>query len=327
MIYTKVETRHLYLETETSDPRDMYGKYLAKPIVKTWKEQFIDQDTKEQVEVERRELLMESGTFIGKDVLAKIQFFMQADGIESVTVSNQRREGSLRPNSALRSYVVQMVWGETPRKILLRAQDINQAIEIANDFSELHSTQPFGFTAVKEVQGFIITENLMRIDTNPIIHRYAKSGDGEAYRAMMHKLCSDIIPVNLDIDEEKEECIDRNRSWFQIQVEYGTYREDELEDASTATVINIKDIKKDTNITNSIVVNDQQFLVYADSAERAMAIVNRLISTLTEARKLQDKDTASRLYIALQKAAPFPVSHYVPYEFTLAYAKDGKIYM
>lgn len=325
MIYTKVETRHLYLETETSDPRDMYGKYLAKPIVKTWKEQFIDQDTKEQVEVERREILMESGTLISKDVLAKIQFFMQADGIESVTVSNQRREGSLRPNSALRSYVVQMVWGETPRKILLRAQDINQAIEIANDFSELHSTQPFGFTAVKEVQGFIITENLMRLDTNPIINRYAKSGDGDAYRAMMHKLCSDIIPVNLDIDEEKEECIDR--SWFQIQVEYGTYREDELEDASTATVINIKDIKKDTNTANSIVVNDQQFLVYADSAERAVAIATHLVKTLTDARFLQDKDTTSRLYIAMRKAAPFPVSHYVPYEFTLAYAKDRKIYM
>ena len=327
MIYSKVSTRLDYQETETSNPREMYGKYLAKPVVKNWKETFTDQDTKEETEIERHELLMPSGTLINDDALAKIQFFMQADGIESVTVSNQCREGSLSPSSCLRSYIVQMNWGETPRKILLRAQDIQQAIDIDTDFAELHSSQPFTFTAIKEVQGFIITENLMRIDTKPIINRYAHSGDGEAYRTMMRKLCSDIIPVSLDIDEEKEECIDRNRSWFQIHVEYGTYREDELEDISTASVLNIKDVKKDTDTSNSIVVNDQQFLVYADSAERAMAIVNRLISTLTEARKLQDKDTASRLYIALQKAAPFPVSHYVPYEFTLAYAKDGNIYM
>ena len=321
MIYSKVETRFDYQEIETSNPKEMYGKYLAKPVIKKFMDKFKDADTGEDVEIERCEMLFHSGKFIDGDLLAKIKFSMLADGIQSVTVSTQLRTGSLTPNSFIYPYIVQMNWGSSAVKLLLRAQNLQQAIDIATDFSELNTNHMFDFTSVKQLGGFIITENLMRIDENPIINRYASSDEPSARRDMLSKLCSDILPVNMDIDEEAEERMDKNRSWFQLQVEYGTYDINEIPDASTAKVINVKDAKKEC-ATGCIEVSSHQYIVYADSAMRAMEIVSRLVHILINADNLKEHTPERKLYIAMQKAMPIPVSHYVPYEFTLAYTKN-----
>lgn len=45
----------------TSDPKEMLGKYLPKHVLKTWKEDFIDEDTHEVVTIDRNEVIVESG--------------------------------------------------------------------------------------------------------------------------------------------------------------------------------------------------------------------------------------------------------------------------
>lgn len=57
-----VETRKNEIRYVTSDPSKMLNKYLAKRVIKTWEESFIDEDTGETVNIERNEVLFERGT-------------------------------------------------------------------------------------------------------------------------------------------------------------------------------------------------------------------------------------------------------------------------
>lgn len=86
-----IETRKTEIRYVTSDPKKMLNMYLAKRVLKTWEESFIDEDTGETVTVERNEILFDRGTLIDQDTLAKIRFSMEADGIKEVEVSNQNR--------------------------------------------------------------------------------------------------------------------------------------------------------------------------------------------------------------------------------------------
>lgn len=74
---------------ETSDPKVMYGKYLYEAAVKKWTEDFMDDDTKKIVSVERTEVIMERGTYIDQDVLQQLTFSIQANEIEKVKVCNE----------------------------------------------------------------------------------------------------------------------------------------------------------------------------------------------------------------------------------------------
>lgn len=75
-------------ETETSDLKEMLDKYIARPVIKRWKEDFIDEDTKEITTIERSEMLLPAGLLIDQELLAKINFAMQCGDIKSVIVSD-----------------------------------------------------------------------------------------------------------------------------------------------------------------------------------------------------------------------------------------------
>mgnify|MGYP000597140856 CR=1 FL=1 len=79
-----IETRKTEIRYVTSDPKKMLNMYLAKRVLKTWEESFIDEDTGETVTIERNEILFDRGTLIDQDTLAKIRFSMEADGIKEV---------------------------------------------------------------------------------------------------------------------------------------------------------------------------------------------------------------------------------------------------
>lgn len=76
-------------EIETRKPEEMLGKYLAKNVVKEWTEDFTDEETGEITSVERRELLFIAGTKIDQDVLVKLCFSMDTEGIDKVSVAEQ----------------------------------------------------------------------------------------------------------------------------------------------------------------------------------------------------------------------------------------------
>ncbi|MBQ1296551.1 MAG: hypothetical protein IIY21_21065, partial [Clostridiales bacterium] len=70
----------------TSDPKEMLGKYMLKHALKTWTEDFRDEDTGETVSIERNQIVVERG-YISQEKLAEIQFAIQAGDIADVEVS------------------------------------------------------------------------------------------------------------------------------------------------------------------------------------------------------------------------------------------------
>ncbi len=103
-----VEKRKIEIRYVTSDPSKMLNKYLAKRVIKTGEESFIDEDTGETVNIERNEVLFERGTLIDQAILAKIRFSMEADGIKEVEVSNQNRLAFELENNFLHPFISQV---------------------------------------------------------------------------------------------------------------------------------------------------------------------------------------------------------------------------
>ena len=135
--------------------------YLAKRVLKTWEESFIDEDTGETVTIERNEILFDRGTLIDQDTLAKIRFSMEADGIKEVEVSNQNRLAFENENSVLYPYIAQAQIGDKKHKFLLYATGLENTCSILKDYIELNYMFGFTLTMVKEFDSCVIlTDNL-----------------------------------------------------------------------------------------------------------------------------------------------------------------------
>ena len=119
---------------ETSDPKVMYGKYLYEAAVKKWTEDFMDDDTKKIVSVERTEVIMERGTYIDQDVLQQLTFSIQANEIEKVKVCNEviiKRETATK-----NAYEVAMTGscGGSARVWVGACHTPEEAVEIVSDW-------------------------------------------------------------------------------------------------------------------------------------------------------------------------------------------------
>lgn len=164
-----MDTRLNEIRFETSDPHEMLGMYLAKDVRKRWTEDFLDEDTGEVASIERKERLYLRGEHIDQDLLAKIRFSMEADGIETVCVSNQCRKAA--EYASFRTlYTAQAVVGDKKQRFLLFATSVSQATEILKDYIELNYASAFELTAVKK-------EDYQIVLTDPLKHAPA---DGDA---------------------------------------------------------------------------------------------------------------------------------------------------
>ena len=93
--------------TETNKPEEMLHKYLAERAVKTWTENFIDQDTGEKVPVERHEVIFDRGTYIDESLLPKIMFSIQSEELKTVKVC-ENKPLVKRDNMNVRRYIVKL---------------------------------------------------------------------------------------------------------------------------------------------------------------------------------------------------------------------------
>ena len=156
-----IETRKTEIRYVTSDPKKMLNMYLAKRVLKTWEESFIDEDTGETVTIERNEILFDRGTLIDQDTLAKIRFSMEADGIKEVEVSNQNRLAFENENKFLYPYLAQAQISDKKYKFLLYATGLENACLILKDYIELNYQFGFTLTMIKEFDSCVIlTDNL-----------------------------------------------------------------------------------------------------------------------------------------------------------------------
>ena len=156
-----IETRKTEKRYVTSDPKKMLNMYLAKRVLKTWEESFIDEDTGETVNIERNEVLFDRGSLIDQDLLAKIRFSMEADGIKEVEVSSQKRLAFENENKFLYPYLAQAQIGDKKYKFLLYATGLENVCLILRDYIELNYQSGFTLTMAKEFDSCVIlTDNL-----------------------------------------------------------------------------------------------------------------------------------------------------------------------
>ena len=124
--------------TETNKPEEIFHKYLAESAVKTWTEDFIDQDTGEKVPVERHEVIFDRGTYIDESLLPKIMFSIQSEELKTVKVC-ENMPLAKRHNMQVRRYIVKLSDGlHNCNVYTTRAKTPEDAAQMVCDFYTIY---------------------------------------------------------------------------------------------------------------------------------------------------------------------------------------------
>ena len=123
---------------ETNKGEEMLHKYLAESAVKTWTENFIDQDTGEKVPVERHEVIFDRGTYIDESLLPKIMFSIQSEKLKTVKVC-ENKPLVKRHNMQVRRYIVKLSDGlHNCNVYTTRAKTPEDAAQMVCDFYTIY---------------------------------------------------------------------------------------------------------------------------------------------------------------------------------------------
>lgn len=285
-----IETRKTEKRYTTSDPKQMLNMYLAKRVLKTWEESFVDEDTGETVNIERHEILFERGTLIDQDLLAKIRFSMEADGIKEVEVSSQKRLAFENENKFLYPYIAQAQICDKKYKFLLYATGLENVCLILKDYIELNYQSGFTLTMAKEFDSCVIlTDNLKERKVDDASLAYLK----------------DEITMEEYVDEMGEESEDEEskpdeKKFYQIETKI-TFGEEGEEEERTQT-----------------------FVVNTFNVDRAMMLITHYLKNKEEECEKQAKERGHEfnkreIHAAIESAKPIPVGRFIPKEFSMAY--------
>lgn len=282
------ETRKTELRYVTSDPKKMLNMYLAKRVLKTWKEDFVDESTGKVVSIERNEILFERGTLIDQDVLTQIRFCMEADGIKEVEVSNQKRMAFENENKCLYPYIAQAQIGDKKYKFLLYATGLDNVIAILKDYIELNYQSGFTLTMAKEFDSCIIlTDNLKERKVDSASEAYLKNEiSSEEYLDAMDS-------ENTENEEPKPD----EKKFYQIGTKVVFDDEEE---------------------------RIQTFVVHTFSVDRAMMLITHWIKNKEDEYEKQAKEKGyeyekREIHTSIESAKPIPVGRFIPREFSMAY--------
>lgn len=282
-----IETRKTEQRYVTSDPAKMLNMYLAKRVLKTWTEDFIDEDTQEVVSIERNELLFERGTLIDQDVLAQIRFSMEADGIKEVEVSNQKRMAFENENKCLYPYIAQAQINDKKYKFLLYANGLENVIAILKDYIELNYQSGFTLTMAKEFDSCIIlTDNLKERKVDSVSEAYVKD-----------EISSEEYLDTIGTEDTEEETKPNEKKFYQIE-----------------TKVTFDDEEERT----------QTFVVHTFNVDRAMMLISHWLKNKEEEYEKQAKEKGHKyekkdIHTSIESAKPIPVGRFIPKEFSMAY--------
>lgn len=282
------ETRKTELRYVTSDPKKMLNMYLAKRVLKTWTEDFVDESTGKVVSIERNEILFERGTLIDQDVLTQIRFCMEADGIKEVEVSSQKRMAFENENKCLYPYIAQAQIGDKKYKFLLYATGLDNVIAILKDYIELNYQSGFTLTMAKEFDSCIIlTDNLKERKVDSASEAYLKNEiSSEEYLDAMDS-------ENTENEEPKPD----EKKFYQIGTKVVFDDEEE---------------------------RIQTFVVHTFSVDRAMMLITHWIKNKEDEYEKQAKEKGyeyekREIHTSIESAKPIPVGRFIPREFSMAY--------
>ena len=282
-----IETRKTEIRYVTSDPKKMLNMYLAKRVLKTWEESFIDEDTGETVNIERHEILFERGMLIDQDLLAKIRFSMEADGIKEVEVSSQKRLAFENGNKFLYPYIAQAQICDKKYKFLLYATGLENVCLILKDYIELNYQSGFTLTMAKEFDSCVIlTDNL----------KERKVDDATLEELKDKYLLGDSVTQEDDNEESKPD----EKKFYQIETKITFGEEGEEEERI------------------------QTFVVNTLNVDRAMMLITHYLKNKEEECEKQAKEKGHEfnkreIHAAIESAKPIPVGRFIPKEFSMAY--------
>lgn len=140
--------------TRTASENTMYRKYIAEDVYQRWTEDFIDEDTKEVVSIERKQKLFECGTYLDKGKISEVMFAIQAEQIENIAVTDTPYDVLRFITNGLFPWEVSVMAGKTgelKRQYLVRAQSVEQAITISLEYAGMYLGLT-GWTSVKSVK-------------------------------------------------------------------------------------------------------------------------------------------------------------------------------
>ena len=286
-----IETRKTEIRYVTSDPKKMLNMYLAKRVLKTWEESFIDEDTGETVTIERNEILFDRGTLIDQDILAKIRFSMEADGIREVEVSNQNRLAFENENNVLYPHIAQAEIGGKKSKFLLYATGLENACLILKDYIELNYLFGFTLTMVKEFDSCVILTDTLK----------ERKVDDDSIAYFKEEITTEEYLDKMDEEnQEDEESKPDERKFYQIETKI-TFMNGENEDERVQT-----------------------FVVNTFNVDRAMMLITHYLKNKEEECEKQAKEKGHEfrkreIHTAIESAKPIPVGRFIPKEFSIAY--------
>lgn len=276
-----IETKKNEERYVTSDPRLMLNKYLAKRVLKTWTEDFVDEDTGQVVSIERNEVLFERGDLIDQDRLAQIRFSMEADGIKEVEVSNQKRIAQEQPSTYLHPYIAQTEIKDKKHKFLFYASTLDSALLILKDYIELNYSFGFTIVMVKEFDSCIILTDTLKerkIDTLPL----------------------DWEESDLNVEEYNEEDKPDEKKFYQIEsrIVFGSGGNE-----STYTFV-----VHTFNVDRAMMIITDYLKKEQDKRE-------------AEEKKAGREYNKSEVHAMVESAKPIPVGRFIPQEFSMAYVE------
>lgn len=204
-----IESRKTEIRYVTDDPGKMLGKWVARRALKTWTEEFTDEDTGETVSIERSEILLERGTYITQDVLCSINFMMSEGSLKQVEVSNQNRQGILLENRSLFPYKAVAKIDGRRKSFLLYANSIANALVIMVDYIELNYKGGFEITDIKEMEYcVVIIDRLKSAEARKYELDVAYVKGEMSMEDFVEATCDNIVKGNPDaedIEDEKKE--------------------------------------------------------------------------------------------------------------------------
>ncbi|MCI1681420.1 MAG: RNA polymerase subunit sigma [Bacteroides sp.] len=276
----KNETRYA-----TLDPKKLLGKYMVNRVLKKYTEDFIDSDTGKKESIERSEILFDRGTFIDKDVLSKIQFYISAEEItEEIEVSNQKRIGYYIASEMVYPHISIVDIGGKKCKFLFYAKSIEQSIEMLKDYIELNYEKGFSIKSVKE-----FTECVILIDK--------------------------LKEIKLGLDAE----------YLQSHIEFEEYVERKIEEADEEPKPDERKFYQiEAKIHADGMDTTWPFVIRAVNVDRAMMLINFYLNQRekehAEKCKSEGKEYAVREFITMvEEAKPISIGCFIPREFSKAY--------
>lgn len=299
-----IESRKTEIRYITDDPRKMLGKWVARRVLKTYTEQFIDEDTGKAVPVERSEILLERGTYISQDVLCSIRFMMQEGSLKEVEVSNQNRQGMLLENRSLLPYKAVAKINDKRKSFLLYANSVANALAILVDYIELNYKGDFEITDIKEMEYcVIIIDRLKSADARKYELDVAYLKGDISMEDFVESTCRSISDGNPDAQDQDDE--KQTKKFYQI----------------VAHVILHDDKEGD-------IEEDHTFIVQTVSAVRANMLIEKWLRDKQEERFKESLKHPERSFIKYQinsfieESKIIPVGCFIPVDFSNVY-NDG----